>query len=224
MKIALCLSGGLRGFGHAFKTWDWLLPQISRVFFCCPPPQPGETRIEELIPEATGYYAEDDPWVARQIRGTTEHLDGTLPGNTVSPAQACATMNAINLAWQDGQEAIVRCRPDNHFFSRVSLESLLGVNPWNVWVPERFSWGGACDRFAVGMAGEMRHYAQFYYHIHEWQGDGRGVWDGNQETRLAHHLGHRIQRFNLEFCQVLADGTLRNNQPHERGEFHASDL
>ncbi|HVT82528.1 MAG TPA: hypothetical protein VHM90_17940 [Phycisphaerae bacterium] len=224
MKIALMLTGGVRGFKHAFRTWDWMMAQVTDTYYFCSPLQPDETPIESLIPNAQGEYVEDDPWVERYTegRGVPVHDRPANSGHVAGPLMCCAIHNCFQRLLGH-YDIVIRCRPDNFFGSGVSFESGLAQGPNAIWVPRFFSWGGYTDRFAFGGMDAMRVYSNFYFHLNDWTGEGEGVpcWSGNSETRLYHYLRKRceVRRFDLRFCQVRADGSLRNNIPEHLGLF-----
>lgn len=227
MKMALLLSGGLRGFGHAFTSWDWMMEQVTDTYFWCLPPGRDETPIEKLIPQARGRYVEDDPRLNTYTHSGGIGLDPpatafplSVSGHVTSPVQFCAIENCF--AQLDGYyDVVIRCRPDNLFQSRVDFGKSVGADD-AIWIPDRFSWGGYCDRFAFGRLPNMANYAQFYRHLNDWTGKGSPPWHGNSETRLLHYLtriGARVHTFDLAFHQVDDRGNYRNDSPQDYGLF-----
>ena len=67
MKVALLLSGQLRGFAHAFQTWRWLLDQVTDTYYFCTMPESQQAQVRDLIPDAMGSYCHEFQLPKREI-------------------------------------------------------------------------------------------------------------------------------------------------------------
>ena len=215
MKTALVLSGHVRGFAHAFKTWAWMMQVVDGTFFQCIPPTPGEVKIEDLIPNAIGEYAEDDPEIPELVQGSTPvHRSNPMPPNLYSPRMWRQRQLAYKKVTQEF-DTIIHCRTDLHF-----LQTNVVLRTHSICVPIKFSWGGICDQWAYGPRDLMAHYFLMYEHGRDWEGDAFPPWTGNNETRLERHLtGIPICRTFLAFVRVRGDGTLRDSGDPYEGAF-----
>lgn len=216
MRVALLLSGQLRGFGKAFPTWDWLLDQVTDVYYFCTLPKAQQTQVRDMIPDALGGYC-------------IEEQEPKGPWTPIPDEQAATNMHKqfwkLRECWRIMQRSdydlVIRCRPDLAFNDKVEFRDL---DPATLWVPKRYSWGGLCDQFAVGGTDVMVRYCEFYDHMDDWVDSPSFVrdhyWRGNPETRLAKHMeGHKVERFDLNFCRVKEDGSLDGIEPQHLGEW-----
>jgi hypothetical protein len=217
MKVALLLSGQLRKFPEAFATWkDWLLPQVTDTYYFCSMPAATQPQVRDLIPDAMGGYCHDFQIPKRDV----------IPLQDLEHAQAMESqwwkVQQCSYLLTDHYDLVVRMRPDLIFAPGTRLD-LASFNPHFIHVPKLFSWGGYCDELAIGGQDIMDTYCDFYNHLNCWVGgpdfNRAFPWSGNSESRLYAYLNGRVpvQRFDVGFCHVKADGRIDGTIPSEQG-------
>ncbi len=224
MKLALLLSGHLRGFGpELVKSWDFLLRHDPDIYHVGPFPSGKEVPVESVFPKATVRYMADDP-----------NDLGFFTGDGIPTADRNCGNGIVGHCWRNFYEVfklmgdnqgrydlVVRCRPDNEF---VTQHDFTEYDPRVLQVPSIFSWCGLCDRWACGEPRLMDAYANFYNHMRDWNAEGEPRPRGNTETRLYHYLAEHLDlpilRIpNMRFHQVDAEGNRRNHERKDWGNF-----
>ena len=216
MRVALLLTGQLRGFHHAIKTWGWFLPHVTDVYYHLLPPKPEETPVEKLLPNAKGKYIEDLPgerhvWINPSGVGICVYPAQIVMGHQFYSLQEGFKLITGTYDW------VIRCRPDSYFGNGVDFTKLRNNR---LYVPRRFSWGGINDRFGIGNQRDIGIYCNLYDHMNDFIGSP--ICNGNSEVRLARHLllnRVHVRKLDLDYYVLNNDGSRRQTDPKDWGMY-----
>lgn len=92
---------------------------------------------------------------------------------------------------------IVRIRPDLFFYQNILNIYVDSLDDKTIIVPQKFDFGGICDRLAIGRPDAMKIYSDFY--------NTCNIIPGNSETRLATWLAQnniKVIKHDIEFCHI----------------------
>lgn len=174
MKIALCISGGLRNFKDTFYSFDEMLLKKHDVdiFFYG---VENKEKYEQNIIDITTLY---NP--KKYVINTLSYYD-SIPCKHLSATPYYAFYNILQcnaLKTQYEKEhnfiydAVIRCRTDYFWFRPITTEEI-ELSQQYVLTPAEWSFKGVnsfavCDMFALGSSALMDRYSEIFINIDDY--------------------------------------------------------
>lgn len=175
MKTAFLFTGQIRGLKHAYptikKNVEPCFENISYFFFG--PPEKDGVNFEDIIPNSTCLYEEDnaalsDGWNSTGIGGGSDAASRNN-GHNVKTLTQHYVMQLYNLyrgfeLIPNDFDIVVRIRPCCYSLDSLNIDKsmLESLKDDEVIIPQWDSYRGVNDKFAIGTYNSMKTYTSLF--------------------------------------------------------------